>query len=237
MSNERWALILGASSGFGAATAKTLAGAGYHIFGVHLDRRATMNLVDEVRGAIESAGRRAMFFNINASSEEKRKETIAAIKKTLAADPPDPPIKVLLHSLAFGSLKPFIGSPDEVMVKVVATGYSSTPIETDDTPFITAANTPTRDGILALSRDLLSEYTRGAPFSFGDRVHVSDLGEFIVEDTMNKRWRNRIDIWFPSRGQAFQFGVREAYLSTTLTDYDSFAQEDASDFAAPKNGF
>ena len=36
-----WALILGASSGFGAATARSLAGAGHHIVGVHLDLRAT----------------------------------------------------------------------------------------------------------------------------------------------------------------------------------------------------
>ena len=38
----RWALILGASSGFGAATARALAGAGMNIFGVHLDLRATL---------------------------------------------------------------------------------------------------------------------------------------------------------------------------------------------------
>ena len=39
---NHWALILGASSGFGAATALELASAGMNIFGVHLDRRATM---------------------------------------------------------------------------------------------------------------------------------------------------------------------------------------------------
>ena len=33
-----WALILGASSGFGAATSMALARAGMDIFGVHLDR-------------------------------------------------------------------------------------------------------------------------------------------------------------------------------------------------------
>jgi NAD(P)-dependent dehydrogenase (short-subunit alcohol dehydrogenase family) len=37
---ERWALILGASSGMGQATAITLAKAGYRICGIHLDFRA-----------------------------------------------------------------------------------------------------------------------------------------------------------------------------------------------------
>ena len=49
---ERWALILGASSGMGEATARTLAGAGYRICGIHLDFRAALAHVDEVKSAI-----------------------------------------------------------------------------------------------------------------------------------------------------------------------------------------
>ena len=111
-----------------------------------------------------------------------------------------------------------IHSGDDVTVKVVATGYSSSVRETDSTPFITASNTRTRDGILALSRDLLKRYTPGAPFDFGDRVHVPGLGEFVVEDSMNSRWNNRIDIWFPSRLEALRFGVHEVYLRTVDQD-------------------
>ena len=37
---ERWAVILGASSGMGEATGRALAAAGYRIFGIHLDFRA-----------------------------------------------------------------------------------------------------------------------------------------------------------------------------------------------------
>lgn len=106
-------------------------------------------------------------------------------------------------------------SGDKVLVKVVATGYSSSVYETDATPFTTAANTTTREGILALSRDLLTRYTPGAPFSFGDEVHISGLGDFLVEDTMNARWTNRVDVWFPTRTEAIRFGVREVYLSGT----------------------
>ena len=101
-------------------------------------------------------------------------------------------------------------------VKVLATAYSSSVWETDSTPTVTAANTLTRPGTLAVSRDLLCEFTPGAPFSFGDRVHVHGIGEFLVEDVMNARWDNRIDIWFPSREEALWFGRRPAVLSRAL---------------------
>ncbi|MFH1754558.1 MAG: hypothetical protein ABIA59_02535, partial [Candidatus Latescibacterota bacterium] len=100
-----------------------------------------------------------------------------------------------------------------VILKVLATGYSSSEMETDDTPFITAANTRTRQGVVALSRDLLKPYTPDAPFSFGDHIIISGLGEFIVEDSMNDRWQKRMDIWFPSRQEAFHFGKKNLYIS------------------------
>jgi 3D (Asp-Asp-Asp) domain-containing protein len=88
--------------------------------------------------------------------------------------------------------------------RVIATGYSSSVWETDDTPFITASNTRTRPGVVALSRDMLQRYNPQAPFHFGDTVHISGIGEFLVEDSMHWRWRKRIDIWFPSREAAWR---------------------------------
>lgn len=106
-----------------------------------------------------------------------------------------------------------VETPRELHIKVAATGYSSSPLETDTTPYITASNTPTRPGIIALSRDLLQPYTPNAPFAFGDRVWLDGVGEFIVEDSMNGRWERSADIWFPSRRQAIHFGRRDLYLS------------------------
>jgi len=103
--NDRWALILGASSGFGAATARALADAGFDIFGVHLDLKSTLPRALQVKADIEAKGRKAFFFNKNAADDRNRAEIIAAIQEHLRAGGS---IQVLLHSLAFGNLKRFI---------------------------------------------------------------------------------------------------------------------------------
>lgn len=111
----RWALILGASSGFGAATARALAGAGMNIFGIHLDPRATLPRAQEVVADIEALGRKAVFFNTNAADARKRARVLDRIEETLADDPADS-VHFLLHSLAFGTLLPFIADdPDEAV--------------------------------------------------------------------------------------------------------------------------
>ena len=51
-----WALVLGASSGFGEATSLALARAGLNVFGVHLDRRGTLPNVERIVGEIHAAG-------------------------------------------------------------------------------------------------------------------------------------------------------------------------------------
>ncbi|MCC6630390.1 MAG: SDR family oxidoreductase [Chloroflexi bacterium] len=102
-----WALILGASSGFGGATAVSLARAGYHIAGVHLDRRATLPNAEAVQADIRAAGREAVFFNTNAADPEIRKEILDALAARFAETPGT--IRVLMHSLAFGTPLPLIG--------------------------------------------------------------------------------------------------------------------------------
>jgi NAD(P)-dependent dehydrogenase (short-subunit alcohol dehydrogenase family) len=102
-----WALILGASSGFGGATAVELARNGFDVFGVHLDLRSTVANAEAVKKSIESAGRRAVFFNINAADAAKRAEAIEVIAQQ--ATETNSFVRVLLHSLAFGALQPVIG--------------------------------------------------------------------------------------------------------------------------------
>ena len=82
------ALILGSSSGFGAAAARAFAKAGYDIYGVHLDRRSTLQNALDVVADVEATGQRCLQFNKNAADGGQ--------------------VQVLLHSLAFGTLLPFV---------------------------------------------------------------------------------------------------------------------------------
>jgi NAD(P)-dependent dehydrogenase (short-subunit alcohol dehydrogenase family) len=113
MSKQPWALVLGASSGFGEATAIALAKAGMSVFGVHLDRREKWPHVEEVQTKIREFGREAVFFNVNASDDQYRTETVEKIRARLDAEPKGT-LRVLLHSLAFGSLKALAGAEQVV---------------------------------------------------------------------------------------------------------------------------
>ena len=109
-----WAIILGASSGFGGATAMRLAKDDYGIIGVHLDRQTTMPHVQKIIEEINAAGSESLFFNINAADAVKRKEVIEKLKIKFNGLPL---IKVVMHSLAFGTLKPFISKDNEQLTK------------------------------------------------------------------------------------------------------------------------
>ena len=108
---ERWALILGASSGMGEATARTLAKAGYNIAGVHLDFRASLQRVEELKADLAAEGREVLFINMNAADDEKRAGALTQLGERFDAARAagrDPFVQVVMHSLAFGSLVPFI---------------------------------------------------------------------------------------------------------------------------------
>ncbi len=108
-----WALILGASSGFGGACAVALAEAGMNIAGVHLDRRSTMANVERIISEIEDHGRQADFHNMNAADAEKRGAMLDGLRERLSGDNGPGVVRVLLHSLAFGTLGPYIGEQAE----------------------------------------------------------------------------------------------------------------------------
>jgi enoyl-[acyl-carrier protein] reductase III len=111
---DGWALILGASSGFGGAAALAFAKAGMNIIGVHLDRRATQENAERIVRQIEVLGRQAWFFNVNAADPERRREILREVTRRFDQRGKQERLRVLLHSLAFGTLRPLITEdPDE----------------------------------------------------------------------------------------------------------------------------
>ncbi|MGI9037555.1 MAG: SDR family oxidoreductase [Gemmatimonadota bacterium] len=120
-------LILGASSGFGEAAALEFARADYDIIGVHLDRRAGMSHVGEIRDKVEGAGVEADFHNMNAASSEKRDELL----DDLAGRRAPGSIRMMLHSLAFGTLRPLVSqhptdamTPDQMDMTLAVMAHS-----------------------------------------------------------------------------------------------------------------
>ena len=96
--------------------------------------------------------------------------------------------------------------PDRVIAKAVITAYTSTPGQTDDTPFIAASGKRVHDGMIAAN---------GLPF--GTRVKIPAVyGEkiFVVEDRMNSRYGyGRFDVWLDmSRAEARKFGVKRVMV-------------------------
>jgi len=90
-------------------------------------------------------------------------------------------------------------------VKMVVTAYSSTPEQTDSTPFITASGKKVADGIVANNMLPFGSKIK-IPEVYGDKI-------FIVEDRMNQRkGKYHLDIWFPEYSQAKNFGAKITYI-------------------------
>ena len=103
-------------------------------------------------------------------------------------------------------------------IKVKATAYTSSTIETDSTPYLAAWRnklSPTVPSI-AVSRDLLD-----IGLTNGMKVRIKGLkGEFLVLDKMNKRWKNKIDIYMGNnRQKALNWGKRDVVVYWTDAAY------------------
>ena len=93
-------------------------------------------------------------------------------------------------------------------IKVTATAYSSSTKETDASPYLAAWRNTLDPKVpsIAVSRDLLD-----IGLTNGMKVHIKGFeGEFLVLDKMNKRWKNKIDIYMgDDRQKALKFGKRK----------------------------
>jgi len=83
-------------------------------------------------------------------------------------------------------------------INITITMYYAVEGQCDDTPLVTACGykinpeKASEQKWIAVSRDLLKK------FKYGDKVKISNAGEkdgiYKVSDTMNKRYKNRVDI-------------------------------------------
>ena len=127
--------------------------------------------------------------SLTISSFQEMSESLATIEKNSLL-----PVSSLFNS-----------NSDNTTIKVIITAYSSSHWQTDSTPFVTAAGTEVRDGIIA--NNLLA---------FGTKVKIPELyGNkiFVVEDRMHsKKGYYHVDIWFSSYDEALNFGAKTTYI-------------------------
>ena len=108
---NEWAIILGASSGLGLATAKKLATHGLNLCLVYRARKADLELIQQTFHKISSEHDVVLsHFNVDASRVDKRTEVINALIEKMGSTGT---VKVLVHSIAKGNLKP-MQSEDQV---------------------------------------------------------------------------------------------------------------------------
>jgi len=103
------------------------------------------------------------------------------------------------------------GKPDKV-VNAVITAYTSTPDQTDDSPFIAATGKHVYDGMIAANWLPFGTKIK-IPSLYGDKV-------FTVDDRMNKRYGyGRMDIWFDAtKNEARKFGVKRVEVEVYYQD-------------------
>lgn len=103
-----WALVFGVSSGMGRATARALAGEGCNVIGVHFDLAERQQQAERLAAELGRLGVEAHLFNRNVAAERTRAELIPVIRDLTSGIGP----RVVLHSVAYGSLTSLLPTPD-----------------------------------------------------------------------------------------------------------------------------
>lgn len=98
------------------------------------------------------------------------------------------------------------------LVPTVLTAYSSTPDQTDDSPFIAASGKRVYDGMVAANWLPMGTKIK-IPSLYGEKI-------FTVDDRMNARYGyGRMDIWMDApRAQVKKFGVKRATVEVYLVE-------------------
>jgi 3D (Asp-Asp-Asp) domain-containing protein len=139
-------------------------------------------------------------FDSHAESTTQQSALISTPNLTIVTPAPVKPVaKKVATAVTAAATRP-LKVVDRITLHITA--YTSSPEETDDTPFITASGSRTRDGVVATN--ILPFGTKvKIPSLFGDKI-------FTVEDRMNRRFQDRLDIWTETKAEAYRIGIRTA---------------------------
>lgn len=92
-------------------------------------------------------------------------------------------------------------------MRVTATAYSASAQECNSEPWLTTSMTLSRVGVIAVSRDL-----EAMGLTMGKTIIIEGMGAFRIEDRMNARWVQRIDILHGNQKAASLFGIRSVTI-------------------------
>jgi 3D (Asp-Asp-Asp) domain-containing protein len=84
------------------------------------------------------------------------------------------------------------------------TSYRSVKHQTDDSPYITSIGHRTSPLGCAVSQDLLADGT----LKYGDLIYIQEVGFRTVNDTMNPRMVQQVDIWVATHKQEKEFDAK-----------------------------
>jgi len=109
----------------------------------------------------------------------------------------------------------FIQLDGQDSLNVIATAYTNSADETDDTPNITATGKTVSPKYIACSKDIIKQWGYGTKVILAAKTSNGGLvsfGEYEIQDTMNERYTNACDVFMWDKEDALLFGRREMRL-------------------------
>lgn len=92
-----------------------------------------------------------------------------------------------------------------ILNDITITSYNNHVDQTDDSPNITATSRPVRENMVAASFDLLNK----GYIHYGDLVYIDCMKQwYVVEDTMNKRFERRLDIFLFDKAESLKINKK-----------------------------
>lgn len=94
---------------------------------------------------------------------------------------------------------------ERIFKDVDITSYNNNSAQTDDSPNVTATNRGVREGIVAVSYDFINK----GQIHYGDLLYIDCFSKwYLVEDTMNKRFSKRVDIFLFDKEESLKINKK-----------------------------